>query len=63
MKFAICKDNFHDLKSIRFIFQNRKELPEIQRETYMKRDLEEEEGQQKWNISMLEFSRANDQMF
>lgn len=63
MKFAIFKDNFHDLKSIRFIFQNRKELPEIQRETYMKRDLEEEERQQKWNISMLEFSRANDQMF
>lgn len=54
---------FPDLLSIRFIFQNRKEPPEIQREIYMNTDLEQVERQQKWTISMLEFSQEKNQMF
>ena len=54
---------FPDLISIRFIFQNRKEPAQIQRDIYMKTDLEQEERQQKWTISMLEFNQEKKQMF
>ena len=56
-------DNFPDLLSICFIFQNRKEPPEIQREIYMNTDLEQMERQQTWTISMSEFSQEKNQMF
>ena len=49
--------------AIRFIFQNRKEPPGIQREIYMNTDLEQVERQQKWTISMLEFSQEKNHMF
>ena len=60
---SLEQNNFSDLLSICFIFQNRKEPPEIQREIYMNTDLEQAERQQKWTISMSEVSQEKNQMF
>jgi len=53
----------HAMPKQDFDKEPRKEPPEIQKEFYLKSDLEQEETQPKWTISVLEFSQQKNQMF